>query len=83
MLGTAILILHKLKDYATACRSNGPVLLRRSTRQMNRGHATTILVREPGTMQNDRYARAMQRLDDHLAVEKLADRYYAEIGFVS
>lgn len=86
LAGTAILMLHKLKAYATACRSNGPVLLRRSTRQMNAGLAiSTILARELGTtvLRNENYIRAMQRLDDHLAVERLADRYYDELGFVS
>lgn len=85
LLGSAVLMLHLLKDYATAARSNGPVLLRRSTRRVQTVALQSLLSKESQMIgeDNKKYLRGMKMLQDHLAVEKQAGRYFDEIGFVA
>lgn len=80
--GTAIWKLHKLKDYATAARSKGAILLRRSTRLVN-NVVTPILTLDREVLRGEKYMKAIHLLDEHLAVENRADRYHPEVGFVS
>lgn len=76
---SAILTLYQRRDYATAARSNGAVLLRRSIRGMV--PSTLVGITRPIAPQNEHCARAMKLLDDHLLVEVAADRYSKYIGF--
>lgn len=83
LANSAILVLHQRKEYSTAARANGPCLLRRSMRSTE--VSLPIESTLPGTiaLQNGKYLKGMKLLEEHLAVEMLADRYTREIGFVA
>lgn len=81
LANTAVLLLYKKRDYATASRTNGPTLLRRSNRlnMLQLHHAPT----RPHLMnfKSLAFGSAMKLLDELLEIEVKADRYDPHIGF--
>lgn len=81
LAGTAILLLHIKRDHYIGAGSNGPTLLRRSTRIMQQNFE---MARDPDQpTEQEQQCKSLYILNQHLEQEERAGRYSTAIGFSS
>lgn len=81
MRGTAPYILYTRSQYATALKSTGPVLLRRSARLAK--NVTALFMPQEVISRSSIFGQALKMLSEKLELEIQKDRYCHEVGFQS